>query len=81
VSLAAAVIDELRRRMTARGMSQNELARAAGMPPTLVHRVMARKRTLSLDELDALAAALGSSGRLLVRYATESPRPSETASD
>lgn len=59
MSLAAAVADEVQRRMTSAGLSQNELARAAGMPPTLLHRAVKGQRDLRLDELERLAAALG----------------------
>jgi transcriptional regulator with XRE-family HTH domain len=59
VSLAAAAADEVHRRMTAAGMSQTELARAAGMPPTLLHRCVRGQRDLQLDEIEALAGALG----------------------
>lgn len=44
--------------MTARGLSQNALARRAGMPPTMLHRAIAGERRLSLDELGAIAGAL-----------------------
>ena len=59
MTLAAAMRDEVQRRMTAHGMSQNALARAAGMPPTLLHRAMNGERALQLDELERIASALG----------------------
>ena len=59
MTLAAAVVDEVQRRMTARGMSQRALAAAAGMPPTLLHRAMSGERSLQLDELERIAPALG----------------------
>jgi transcriptional regulator with XRE-family HTH domain len=59
VPLAAAVAEEVRRRMIARGMTQRSLARAAGIPPSLLHRAMQGRRQLQLDELEQLAPALG----------------------
>lgn len=58
MDLAAAVAAEVQRRMTARGMSQTALARAAGIPPTLLHRAVKGERVLQLDEVEALARAL-----------------------
>lgn len=73
--LAAAVADEVQRRMTARGMSQNALARAAGMPPTLLHRALQGRRQLQLNELERLAPALGVGVGWLIRSAvTGTPR-------
>ena len=59
MSLADAVADEVHRRMTALGMSQNGLARAAGIAPTLVHRALKGERQLQLDELERIGPALG----------------------
>jgi transcriptional regulator with XRE-family HTH domain len=69
VSLAAAVVDEVRRRMTARGLSQNTLAKQAGMPPTLLHRAMNGERALQLDEVAAIAVVLDVTPEHLVRVA------------
>ena len=69
MTLAAAVVDEVQRRMTARGLSQTALARAAGMPPTLLHRVINRERDLQLDEVERLAPALGVTVGWLLRSA------------
>lgn len=77
MSLAAAVVDEVRRRLTARNMSQNALARAAGMAPTLLHRTMLGERQLTLDEFAAVAAALDVTPTYLLRVATEKPPPSD----
>lgn len=71
MTLADAVADEVRRRMTARGMSQNGLAKAAGMPPTLLHRAMLGERPLSIDELAAVAAVLDVKPEHLLRLARE----------
>jgi transcriptional regulator with XRE-family HTH domain len=59
VSLATAVAAEVQRRQHAAGMSQTELARAAGIPPTLLHRAVRGTRDLRLDELERLAGAFG----------------------
>jgi len=78
MTLAVAVVDEVRARMTARGMSARALARAAGMPASLLHRAMAGERPLSLDELDAVSAALGVQPDYLVRMARQRlTRPGE----
>jgi transcriptional regulator with XRE-family HTH domain len=75
VSLAAAVVDEVRRRLSARGMSQRELAKGAGMPPTLLHRAMNGERSLQLDEVEAIAGVFGLTPEHLVRVArTHTPR-------
>jgi transcriptional regulator with XRE-family HTH domain len=74
VTLAAAVAGEVQRRMTARGLSQNALARAAGMPPTLLHRSLQGRRQLQLDELERLAPALGVGVVWLLRSATTGVR-------
>lgn len=73
MTLADAVAAEVRRRMDARGMSQNALARAAGMPPTLLHRAMSGERDLTLDELDGIARALRRSPDRLIRDARTAP--------
>lgn len=69
MTLAAALVDEIRRRMDARGMSQRALARAAGMPPSLLHRAMSGERPLSIDELAALADVLDVTPEYLLRLA------------
>jgi transcriptional regulator with XRE-family HTH domain len=71
VSLAAAVADEVRKRMRRARLSQNALAKRAGIAPTLVHRAMSGERVLSIDELGAVAAALGVKPEQLVRVARE----------
>ena len=85
MSLATDVVDEVRRRMTAAGLSQNALAKAAGMAPSLLHRAMKGERPLSLDELDAVARVLRVKPEYLVRLArTRSPlsgEPTRAASD
>jgi transcriptional regulator with XRE-family HTH domain len=69
VTLADAVADGVQRRMTARGLSQNALARAAGMPPTLLHRSLNRERELRLSEVERIADALGVGVVWLIRSA------------
>ena len=76
MSLGNAVTDEVRRRMRARRMSQNELARAVGMPATLIHRAMKRQRLLSLDELEQIAGVLGVTPETLIRQARKASPPS-----
>jgi transcriptional regulator with XRE-family HTH domain len=72
VTLAAAVAREVSRRARARGMSQNALARAADMAPTLLHRAVKGQRNLQLDELDRIARALGVTPEHLIRLARTS---------
>lgn len=45
------------------GISQNALARAAGVPPRRVNEIVLGKRGISADTAVRLAAALGSSER------------------
>ncbi len=71
MTLAAAVVDEVRRRMTARGMSQNALAKAAGMPPSLLHRAMNNERPLSIEELASVALVLDVTPEHVLRLARE----------
>ena len=85
MSLAAAVADEVQRRMTAAGLSAREVARRAELPPTLMHRAMRRERDLSIDELAAVATVLRLTPEHLVRVArTRIPQtgdPTRGASD
>jgi transcriptional regulator with XRE-family HTH domain len=75
VTLADAVADEVERRMLAHGLSQNALARAAGMPPTLLHRALNRERELRLHEIEWLADAFGIDVEWLLSAAlTHTPR-------
>lgn len=69
MTLAAAVVDEVRKRMLSRNLSQNRLARAAGMPPSLLHRAMNGERPLSIDELGAIATVLDVTPEHVVRVA------------
>jgi DNA-binding Xre family transcriptional regulator len=69
VTLAAAIAAEISRRLAVRGMSQNQLGKAIGIPPTLVHRVVKGTRQLTLNELDAVAAVLEVTPEDLVRFA------------
>lgn len=76
MTLADAVADEVQRRRTARGMSQNALARAAGVPPRSLHRALNGDRALQLDEVERLAPVLDVSVGWLLRSAlTRVPRP------
>jgi transcriptional regulator with XRE-family HTH domain len=80
VPLAAAVAEEVRRRMIARGMTQRSLARAAGIPPSLLHRAMQGRRQLQLDELEQLAPALGVTPLWFLRSAlTHAPRSGDSS--
>jgi transcriptional regulator with XRE-family HTH domain len=69
VSLAAAAVDEVRRRMTDQRLSAREVARRAALPPTSVHRALNGERVLSIDELDAVASVLGVKPEYLLRQA------------
>lgn len=75
MTLAAAVVDEVRRRLTARNMSQTALARAAGIPPTLLHRTMNAERVFDLDELEAVARALDVTPLYLLRQSVDNAPP------
>ena len=81
MTLAAAVADEVQRRMTARGLSQNALAKRAGMAPTLLHRAMSGERDLRLDELERIAPVLGVSAVWLVRSALTRTPPTGDSSE
>ncbi|MFN6507631.1 HigA family addiction module antitoxin [Xanthomonas translucens] len=45
------------------GISQNALARAAGVPPRRINEIVPGKRSVSADSAIRLAAALGTSER------------------
>jgi transcriptional regulator with XRE-family HTH domain len=57
--------------MIRRHLSQNALAKAAGMPATLVHRAMSGERVFTIDEVDAVAGVLGVKPEQLIRAARE----------
>lgn len=50
--------DELRRAVSRAGVSQNEVARRAGLPKETVSRFVRGLRGLSLENVDRLTAAL-----------------------
>ncbi len=77
MTLADDVADEVRDRLTDRRLSQNALARTAGIPPTMLHRALKGERRLTIDELDAVARALGETPEYLLLVArTRTPRSS-----
>ena len=45
------------------GISQNALARAAGVPPRRINEIVLRKRSVTADAAVRLAAALGTTER------------------
>jgi len=49
--------------LTPMGISQNALARAAGVPPRRINEIVLGKRGITADTAVRLAAALGSSER------------------
>ena len=53
------LVDQIRQAAIASGLSQNALARAAGMDPGAVNRFINGERGLSMEGLDALADVLG----------------------
>lgn len=71
MTLAVAVVDEVHKRMQRADLSAREVARRAGIPPTLVHRAIAGQRVLTIDELGAVAVVLGMTPEHLVRVARE----------
>jgi plasmid maintenance system antidote protein VapI len=80
VSLADAVADDVRRRMSAAELSARELARRTGIPATLVHRAVAGDRPLTLDEVERIAAVFGTRPDVMLRAAVRrmhTPRPGD----
>lgn len=67
MTLATGVTDEVRRLLSALGMSQTQLARAAQIPPSLIHRALKGDRELTLTELDRVARVLGVTPEHLVQ--------------
>lgn len=49
--------------LTPLGISQNALARAAGVPPRRINEIVLGKRSITADSAIRLAAALGTSER------------------
>lgn len=49
--------------LTPLGVSQNALARAAGVPPRRINEIVLGKRSITADSAIRLAAALGTSER------------------
>ena len=73
MSLAVAVVEQVRRRMIDRRLSAREVARRADIPATLLHRALAGERALSIDELSAVAGVLEVTPEHLVREARTRP--------
>lgn len=69
---------ELRKRL---GMTQEQLAEAAGLHPQYVSQVERKKRSPAMKKIDAMAAALGVSAAelLAVGEGRESTPPSEAS--
>src|SRR3954447_9480834 len=55
----AGVPAQLRQTIRQRALSAYEVARSAGVAPSVVSRFLARRRGLTLDTFDAIATALG----------------------
>jgi transcriptional regulator with XRE-family HTH domain len=58
-SLSLAAVEVIRQRMAELGLSGKRLAAEVGMPQTSLARLLRGQGDLTLDELAALAAALG----------------------
>lgn len=58
-SLSMAAVEVIRQRMAERGLSGNRLAQAAALPQTSLARLLRGQGDVTLDELSAVAAALG----------------------
>jgi transcriptional regulator with XRE-family HTH domain len=76
VSLAVAVVDEVRRRMAEQRLSGREVARRASLAPSSMHRALNGERPLSIDELAAVAAVLDVTPEYLLRLARTRTPPS-----
>lgn len=61
----------LNRVLSERGMSEAELARRAGLSQPTVHRMLAMKRPMSVDDLDLMCEALGLVTWMVVREAEQ----------
>lgn len=57
--LSASVVVELRRRLSAVGLSGRRLADLAGMPQRTIADKLALRTPLTLDDLDRIAGVLG----------------------
>jgi transcriptional regulator with XRE-family HTH domain len=67
--LSHAVSAEVRRLLEERGMSGNQLAKAAGLEQTTVARKLRGVRTFDLDDLAAIAPVLEVTAAELVEWA------------
>jgi transcriptional regulator with XRE-family HTH domain len=67
--LSAAVSTEVRRLLDERGMSGNQLAKAAGLEQTTVARKLRGVRSFDLDDLAAIAPVLEVTAAELVEWA------------
>src|SRR3954464_5110827 len=67
---------QLRQIIRERDLSASEVARSAGVAPSVVSRFLARRRGLTLDTFDAIATALGLK---LVESARGRSRPARPA--
>lgn len=67
--LNALIADEIRRTLGSKRMSQSALARASGMHPLTVGRLLSEQRPLSLNQVDQLAEGMDMTGTELVASA------------
>ncbi|MEU6582788.1 helix-turn-helix transcriptional regulator [Nocardia sp. NPDC046763] len=74
-----AVSREIRAELGRRSMSQNELARAAGLGPTYLNERLRDDRPLNVNDLEAIGRVLGWSMVALLRPADEALVEAEAA--
>jgi transcriptional regulator with XRE-family HTH domain len=69
VTLRAALADVIRRTRKGRELSQEELAWRSGLHRTYISMVERAQRSVTIDSLESIAAALGSSASALLARA------------
>lgn len=79
IGLNEAVVNVLRTQRAATDVTIAELAERTHIPVVTVQRLLAGKRPLRLDTLDALCRGLHLSPTLVIALATHQPSPHDTA--
>jgi transcriptional regulator with XRE-family HTH domain len=65
------MIDEIKKRMEAKGITQTELGKRLGWPQPLISAYLAGKKTPSVDRAEQMVDALG--GEVRIKWKSRTP--------